>query len=216
MAKKLSLALIFVALVPGGSFADVAGPAALVTPAQPQWSELTIEQRVILAPLSVDWDAMEFHRQKKWLGITRRFASMAPEEQRRIQAQMQAWGKLTPEQRRLARENFKTANKLPIEKKEALRQKWQEYSNLPPEEKEKLKEQAASVAARPRVSPPVTGSASPAIVSPVPGQNTPAATTPAPAVGVSPAPADSVELRTPVLSATEAGTATAADADSKR
>ena len=108
MAKKLSLALILSSLASSVAIsADVAGTAALVTPAQPQWSELTIEQRVILAPLSGDWDAMEFHRQKKWLGITRRFASMTPEEQRRIQAQMQEWGKLTPEQRRLARENFK-------------------------------------------------------------------------------------------------------------
>jgi hypothetical protein len=37
---------------------------------------------------------------EEWLGITRRFASMTPEEQRRIQVQMQEWGKLTPAQRR--------------------------------------------------------------------------------------------------------------------
>jgi len=193
--------------------ADVAGTAALVTPAQPQWSELTIEQRVILAPLSGDWDAMEFHRQKKWLGITRRFASMTPEEQRRIQAQMQEWGKLTPEQRRLARENFKNANKLPIEKKEALRQKWQEYSSLPAEEKERLKEQATTGAGKLRLGLPVTVSRPNA--APVLAPASPAVSTMAPGVVVPPATADSPETRVPVAAVPEAAT-TAADADSKR
>jgi hypothetical protein len=123
--------------------AEVSGPSAIVTPAQPQWTELTVEQKIVLAPLSDDWDALESNRQKKWLGIVRRFASMTPAEQRRIQTQMQEWGKLTPAQRALARENFITASQLPAEKKEQLRQKWEEYSNLPEEEKDRLKKQVA-------------------------------------------------------------------------
>jgi hypothetical protein len=74
------------------AWADVPGPSAILTPAQPQWTELTVAQKVILAPLSDEWDAMEYDRQKKWLGITRRFATMTPDEQRRIQAQMKVWG----------------------------------------------------------------------------------------------------------------------------
>ncbi len=144
MAEKLRVAVILASFIALTAWADVPGPAAMVTPPQPQWTELTVEQKVILAPLSDNWDAMEYNRQKKWLGITRRFATMTPEEQRRIQSQMQEWAKLTPEQRRLARESFMTANKLPIEKKQELRQKWEEYSNLPEEEKERLKQQAES------------------------------------------------------------------------
>jgi hypothetical protein len=106
-----------------------------------------VEQKTILAPLSYDWDGMDYARQKKWLGITRRFYRMTADEQRRVQVQMQDWGKLTPQQRRLARENFITANKLPVEKKQELRLKWQEYSSLPDEEKERLKQQAANRAA---------------------------------------------------------------------
>ncbi len=146
MAEKLGAAIAVLAslllVLPVG--AEVSGPSAIITPAQPQWTELTVEQKIVLAPLSDDWDSLESNRQKKWLGIARRFASMTPAEQRRIQTQMQEWGKLTPAQRALARENFLSASQLPAEKKEQLRQKWEEYSSLPEEEKERLKKQAAS------------------------------------------------------------------------
>ena len=145
MAEKLGVAVaVLTALLALPVRAEVPGPSAIVTPAQPQWTELTVEQKIVLAPLSDDWDILESNRQKKWLGIARRFASMTPAEQRRIQTQMQEWGKLTPAQRAQARENFITASQLPAEKKEELRQKWEEYSSLPEEEKERLKQQAAS------------------------------------------------------------------------
>lgn len=147
MAEKLGLALILSSFVTVTGWADVLSPSAIATPPQPQWSELSVEQKTILAPLSYDWDGMDHARQKKWLGITRRFFGMTAEEQRRVQVQMQDWGKLTPEQRRLARENFMSANKLPVEKKQELKQKWQEYSSLPDEEKERLKQQALRRAA---------------------------------------------------------------------
>ncbi|WP_291995097.1 DUF3106 domain-containing protein [Candidatus Accumulibacter sp. ACC003] len=143
MAEKLRVAIILCSFVAVTGWADTLSPSAIATPAQPQWSELTVEQKIILAPLGYDWDAMDYPRQKKWLGITRRFFNMTPEEQRRIQGQMQDWGKLTPEQRRVARENFLNTSKLPVEKKQELRQKWEQYSSLPEEEKERLQQEAA-------------------------------------------------------------------------
>lgn len=174
MVEKLRFPVIVGSLMAAtGWGADIPGPSAIVTPPQPQWTELTTEQKTILAPLSDDWDAMEYYRQKKWLVLTRRFATMTPEEQRRIQVQMQDWGKLTPEERNLARENFKTTNKLPIEKKQELRQKWEEYSSLPEEEKERLKHQAiGKPVPRPgkvsSAAPPAgaaTGSAAPVVAA---------------------------------------------------
>ena len=144
MVKTRLVAIIFTCVVVTTGWAETPSPSLIATPPQPMWSELTVKQKIVLAPLSDDWDSMEYFRQKKWLGIAARFHEMTPEEQRRIQGQMQAWGKLTPEQRQLARENFKTANQLPVEKKQELKQKWEEYSSLPEDEKEKLKQQAAS------------------------------------------------------------------------
>ena len=144
MAKKQLFGIIICCTLATSGWAVTSSPSLIVTPAQPKWSDLTVAQRIILAPLSDDWDSFENFRQKKWLGIASRFPGMMLEEQRRIQKQMQEWGKLTPEERQLARENFKAAKELPVEKKQKLKQKWEEYANLPPEEKERLKQQAAN------------------------------------------------------------------------
>lgn len=142
MAKKIFVGIISSYLIAATGLAATASPSLIATTPQPKWSELTVPQKIVLAPLSDDWDSLEYYRQKKWLGIAAKFPSMTPEEQRRIQEQMQKWGKLTPEQRQQARENFKTTNQLPAEKKQELKKKWEEYSNLPDDEKEKLKRQA--------------------------------------------------------------------------
>jgi len=149
MAKKHFAAIILSIFLTAPGWTATSGPSLVATTPQPMWSELTIQQKIILAPLSDDWDSMESYRQKKWLGIAERFSAMAPDEQRRVQGQMQEWGKLTPEQRQLARENFKTINQLPAEKKQELKQKWEEYSSLPEEEKDKLKQQAAKPVSKP-------------------------------------------------------------------
>ena len=175
MVKTRLAAIILSALLITPGWAETTSPSLVVTPPQPKWSELTVQQKIILAPLADDWDSLEYFRQKTWLDIVTRFATMTPEEQRRIQVQMQEWGKLTPAQRQLARENFKTANQLPAKKKQELRQKWEEYSNLPEDEKEKLKQQAASA--------PKPGR--PAVI-PAPPQ--PAQPQPAPATLTAPAP----------------------------
>ena len=155
MAKKHYAAVVFSVIMTATGWAATPNPSLIATTSQPMWSDLAVQQKIILAPLSDDWDSMESFRQKKWLGIAERFSVMTPAEQRRVQSQMQEWGKLSSEQRQQARENFKTVNQLPAEKKQELKQKWEEYSNLPEEEKEKLKQQADS---KPPVKPglPVT------------------------------------------------------------
>lgn len=175
MAKTRIAGLIFCCtLVTSVWAAEASSPTFVVTPAQPKWSDLTVPQRIVLAPLSDDWDSFENFRQKKWLSIAARFPGMTQEEQRRIQKQMQEWGKLTPEQRQLARENYKAAKQLPAEKKQELKQKWEEYASLPPEEKEKLKQQAANLPATPAISipKPVLPTANSAI-TPAPAPLTP-------------------------------------------
>ena len=154
MAKKHWVAIILISLLASSSWAATPVPSLMATPPQPAWSELSVPQKIILAPLSDDWDSLESYRQKKWLGIAERFASMSPLEQRRIQSQMQVWGKLTPEQRELARKNFLTAKQLPEEEKQALRQKWREYSNLSPEEKIALISTPANTSFPQRPAPP--------------------------------------------------------------
>ena len=178
MAKTRFAAIVFCCLLTASGWAETASPSLVVTPPQPKWSELTVRQKIVLAPLADDWDSLEYFRQKKWLGIVTRFAAMTPEEQRRIQAQMQEWGKMSAGQRQLARENFKTANQLSAEEKQEFKKKWEEYVNLPDDEKEKFKQQATSKPA------PKPGRPSTPIATPRP----PVLATPAPVAPAAPPP----------------------------
>jgi hypothetical protein len=109
--------------------------------AKPLWSELTPSQQQILAPLSPDWDQLDSLRKKKWLAFAKKYPTMKPEEQQRVQERMREWAKLTPEQRRSARESYVHAKKIDPDKKS---EKWQQYQNLSEEEKKKLAAEAES------------------------------------------------------------------------
>jgi hypothetical protein len=119
------------------------GHAGIALPlSQPSWSELTQEQKHVLAPLSGEWDKMEGFRRKKWLGIAQRYQSLNPDEQARMQRRMTDWAKLTPDERKRARDKYKSLQKDAPEKKEAVKLKWQEYTDLPESEKARLKAEA--------------------------------------------------------------------------
>jgi hypothetical protein len=162
MVKKHCASIILSSFLIVSTWAATPIPSLMATTPQPSWSELTVPEKIILAPLSDDWDSLEAYRQKMWLGIATRFPSMAPWEQRRVQGQMQAWGKLTLEQRELARKNFLSANQLPAEKKAALREKWMEYSKLSKAEKDALMQQVTEKPALRRLPPPVSKLPTPA------------------------------------------------------
>ena len=100
--------------------------AAAAEKKQPDWSQLTPEQQTILAPLASDWNSFDNKRRKKWLLTAKRYPKMKPQQQQRLQTQMQDWAKLTPEQRSIARENYKKLAKQPPEKREKVKQTWRE------------------------------------------------------------------------------------------
>ncbi len=176
----IALAAIAGICLTAPAWAAPSGPVLMATPPQPMWYELTTAQKIILAPLCDDWDAMEAYRQKTWLTIASRFPEMTPQEQRRVQEQMQTWSKLTNEERIAAREFFEEMAQMPAAQRERLRQQWKTYSNLPEEEKEKLKKMATKLPQSQTTRPaaPVT------TPTPSPAPNT--AGTPA-----APAPAES-------------------------
>ena len=128
--------------------------AAIVPPlSQPSWTELSAEQKRVLAPLAGEWNKMEGFRRKKWLGIAQRYPSLSLDEQTRMQRRMTAWAKLTPDERKQARDQFRSLQKAPPEKKEAVKLKWQEYKELSEGEKARLKAEA-STKPTPRPPPP--------------------------------------------------------------
>ena len=116
--------------------AAAARPAAL---AKPLWNDLNPAQQQALAPLAADWDKLDGGRKKKWIEVTKRYASLTPEQQARMQERMREWLKLTPEERRVARESYSRTKKLEPDQKSA---QWEEYQQLPDEQKKKLAEEA--------------------------------------------------------------------------
>ena len=110
---------------------------------QPNWKELTPEQKIILAPLQEDWNNMERFRRKKWLEIAARYPNLSETEQERIRDRMQDWANLTPAQRQAARERYKELTKnTNAEEREALAQKWADYQNLPESVRQQLEQDA--------------------------------------------------------------------------
>lgn len=120
--------------------AKAAAKKAVVRPA---WAELTASQQEALAPLKPEWDRLDRDRRLKWVGIAKRYPTMKPEQQVRVQRRMEAWAKLTSDQRRQARENYKRMAKVPHERRGDLRQQWAEYQALTPQERQGLVEPAA-------------------------------------------------------------------------
>jgi hypothetical protein len=101
----------------------------------PKWIELSAQQREALKPLAGDWDKLDETRRNKWMVVAKRYPTMKPEEQKRLQARMADWARLTPEQRQVARENFQRTKALAPEQKKA---EWQQYQTLPDTQKKRL------------------------------------------------------------------------------
>lgn len=210
--------MAFRALVAGLIFLiALLSPAGAVVPelGQPSWAELSLEQKQILAPLSRDWDKLDAVRKKKWLGIAKRYPSMKPEEQARMQRRMQDWAALTPDQRSQVRSQYKNLKIAPPETKQAIREKWERYKELPEAEKKRLAEKAAkrsgksgtakplglapkpkSVATSIQLDPPPPAAA---LVTP---PEIPAAAPPLPPQDEAAAPADEAPVQPPPTAAT--------------
>lgn len=129
--------------VPAASGVIVNAPVDLPAPpttnprpsVHPNWSELTIVQQRILAPLAPEWNDMPELARKKWLQIAHAYPKYTPAQQQRLQTRMADWVKLTPEQRHRARENFQTTKSVPVQKKSEA---WQSYQQLTDDQKKAL------------------------------------------------------------------------------
>jgi hypothetical protein len=134
MLRRVALFLVALCLAAGAAAQPAPKKAAKGT--RPAWAQLTADQQMILAPLKDDWGNLDPDRRRKWIGIAKRYPSMQPKEQERVQRRMQAWAALTPQQRQQARENYKRiAKQRAAQKNQKLAERWAEYQALPPHER---------------------------------------------------------------------------------
>ncbi|EKE18386.1 MAG: hypothetical protein ACD_10C00010G0004 [uncultured bacterium] len=166
MAKRRYLGgvILCLTLIAAPAPAEPPQAVSIGTLPQPAWSDLSVEQKTILAPLAKDWGTMGNVRRKKWLGIAERYPTMKPDAQIRTQDRMREWSRLTPEQRTKIRNRYKDFNQLPAEQKIVVKQKWEAYSNLPDDEKQRVRETGKSTSLLnppPRLTEPATNEISP-------------------------------------------------------
>ena len=55
---------------------------------KPTWSQLSDDQRKVLAPLSAEWDTLRPWQREKMLDIARDYPKMKPEQQERVQKRL--------------------------------------------------------------------------------------------------------------------------------
>lgn len=110
----------------------VAAPAVA---AKPAWKELSPEQQQALQPLAAHWENLGADRKRKWLALSKNYATLPETEQVKLHSRMREWALLSQQQRDQARLNFAETKKLAPEEKAT---QWQAYQNLSAEEKRKL------------------------------------------------------------------------------
>ncbi|WP_235505863.1 DUF3106 domain-containing protein [Variovorax sp. Root411] len=121
-----------------GSSASATSPKAVST-TKPLWNELTAEQQQALKPLSVHWNTLNVGQKRKWLALSRNYASMSTEDQSTLHSRMIEWAALSNQQRAQARLNFAEVKRISPDERKV---KWEQYQALSEEEKRKLAERA--------------------------------------------------------------------------
>ena len=114
---------------------------ATVSESGPRWSNLTVAQREVLAPLKDDWSGIDAGRKQKWLELASRYPTLSRVEQTRIRERMAEWARLTPSQRGEARANFQQATRTPAADRHA---QWEAYRALSPQERANLVNRASN------------------------------------------------------------------------
>lgn len=114
-----------------------------VSSVKPLWSELTPLQQQALQPLAGTWGTISEAQKRKWLAVSKNYASLQKDGQVTMHGRMNEWVSLTPLQRAQARLNFATTKELSrqLTPEEKLA-KWQTYQSLSADEKKRLVEKA--------------------------------------------------------------------------
>ena len=100
--------------------------------AQPRWSDLSADQRQILAAFGSQWNELPLNEKRAWSDLARRFPQLGPQEQARAQSRISEWAALTPDQRRIARANYRLLQQIG---KDNLATEWERYQSLTPDQR---------------------------------------------------------------------------------
>ncbi len=113
----------------GSMKSSLSGEATSDTPMQ-SWSQLSDDERKVLAPLGSEWDTLRPWQREKMLDIAKDYPKMDAQKQQRVQARLNSWSRMTPYERENARKRYQEFTALSPEKKAEIRKKWAEHQKL--------------------------------------------------------------------------------------
>lgn len=139
-----------VGAAPAGPPAAGAGKAPAAA-GRPLWRELKPEQQEALAPLAGLWDTLSEGQRRKWIALSRNYATLSAQGRENLHSRMSDWSSLSVRQRAQARLNFAEIQRLAADER---KRKWEAYQALSAEERSRLAGQArrptgAAVAVQP-------------------------------------------------------------------
>lgn len=123
-------------------------PARRALATSGRWAGLSAGDQAVLAPLKDDWADLSVDQRLKWLDLSLRFPTLAPDEQQRVQDRMAQWARLSSTERGAARLNFQEIRQFSA--KERMEQ-WEAYQGLEPAERKELAVKAQAAAQSPAV-----------------------------------------------------------------
>ena len=104
------------------------------------WSQLSGDERKVLAPLGSEWDTLRPWQREKMLDIAKDYPNMDAQKQQLVQKRLNSWSRMTPYERENARKRYQQFHSLSDDKKAEVRKKWSEHKKLPEAEREKRRQ----------------------------------------------------------------------------
>jgi Protein of unknown function (DUF3106) len=150
---------------------------------EPLWTDLSVQQRVILEPFGAQWNTWSAQEKRVWVSLANKFPQYTPAQQSKAKQRIKDWAALSSEQRRLARSNYRMATQLP---KGELADQKSRYEGMTHEQRVVLRENGSTSNTAAKYGGARTGLAKDA-AKPLAGTQTAAA--PAPVTGKGPAAA---------------------------
>lgn len=114
----------------------VAGPVA--------WSQLSPDQRRLLAPLHDQWQQLPAARQQRLATHADQWAGLSPEHQQLIRQRLARWAAMTPIQRRELRANARAFRELPPAERARVSAAYRHFQMMSPAERRALRERWAA------------------------------------------------------------------------
>jgi uncharacterized protein YoaH (UPF0181 family) len=96
------------------------------------WSQLTAQQKQILAPFQQQWDAWPPADKRSWVVLANRFPQLSAAQQQRARNRINEWASLSGEQRATVRNNIKLSRERKPNERSA---EWNRYQQMTPEQK---------------------------------------------------------------------------------